>query len=135
MWRGGACLLGAAYGGGLVGTLGALAVDKSSGPSLTPTEPAAAAAWLLIFTLPGTLIVAGIFNRLSGRGTRIVQAYALAILAGALVGGAILTALAAVPALSRLGAWFGLVTSRCRAALHRALVAPAAQDYGRYARR
>lgn len=108
----------AAFFGGLIATYAGLMATPDALAS-TPLFPFNFALGILIFTIPGAFWVASVF-RLMRLSWSPVRSYSLAIICGAVTGGAILCVLS--PTSSEvffIGAYFGFVTASVWAGLNR----------------
>lgn len=107
-----------AYAGGVVASYGMLIwLDiRLSDPTLG-VYPVYFGAAVMFFTLPGAIMVAGIFNELTHKGFRRSAAYALAGAVGTLIGGIILAILFADWRSMVIGGLYGASTSACWAAV------------------
>jgi hypothetical protein len=74
---------------------------------------------IMFFTVPGAMMVAGMFERIRQGGKKTVIAYSIAILAGTIVGGLLLGALLRSLLMVGVGIAYGFATSGARAVFHK----------------
>lgn len=116
VWRAFVSVFGAAFAGTLV--IGATLQALMASVPIEPDQILLGAASLMIFTVPGALIVLGLVARLRAHGLGAVTSSLLAILCGGLVGAGMLIPLGDGLEIGVFGAFAGSTTALCCVALH-----------------
>lgn len=114
------CVIAGAYVGGLVASYAVLAVDGTSlHDSTLRIYPFYLSLGIMFFTVPGAMMVAGLFERLRQGGKKALIAYSIAILAGTIIGGLVLGALFRSWLMVGVGSAYGFTTSGAWAVFHK----------------
>lgn len=113
-------VIAGAYVGGLIATYAMLATDGTSlHDSTLRIYPFYFSLGIMFFTVPGAMMVAGLFERLRQAGKKATIAYPIAILAGTIIGGLVLGALFRSLLMAGVGTAYGFAASGAWAVFHK----------------